>query len=377
MNKFCNTIFLRLEGPMQAWGGQESKFVIRKSMEAPTKSGIIGLICAAMGIAREKADADNGKVLRKLAELNMGVRIDKPGIRWWDYHTVGAGIGSLTAEGKVKYTAKTKEIETFLSRREYLCDASFLVALQGSPPLIEELHNALLNPVWTLYLGRKSCPPSVPVYNGKTYEFENLETALCSDLVPWKPRYRKEKAPIELECLFDWRPTADELAAPDDAEIWYDVPDSFFWPSHHPRFVIRKKLKIGVDLSVGDPLMSQTPSPERPRADYTNRQWKKVRYQRLEKDNNLCVFCKMPATTVQHITYRHAGGNERIDELRALCRLCHDAVTMLEYGDNMGMERIDPVDQKWRESIIEKRNEIIEYRSLKTRRRKLSNKEIE
>ena len=89
------------------------------------------------------------------------------------------------------------------------------------------------------------------------------------------------------------------------------------------------------------------------------------------------MFCKSPATTVQHVTYRHAGGDENINELRSLCRLCHDAVTMIEYGMGMGIDRINPQDEKWRNRIIEKRKEIIAFRSLETRRRKLAAEEVE
>ncbi|MBI1785436.1 type I-E CRISPR-associated protein Cas5/CasD, partial [Candidatus Sumerlaeota bacterium] len=148
-----NTLFLRLEGPMQAWGDQESKFVIRRTAEAPTKSGIIGMLCAALGVSRPEASKD---WLPKLAALQMGVRMDKPGIRWWDYHTVGAEMQMRIADGGHKPGA-------MLTRREYLCDASFLVALQGDPALIGELEAAISKPKWALYLGRKCCPPSRPL----------------------------------------------------------------------------------------------------------------------------------------------------------------------------------------------------------------------
>ena len=85
----ANTLFLRLEGPLQAWGDQESKFVIRRTAEAPTKSGVIGMLCAALGVSRSKA---SDGWLPKLCALRMGVRLDRPGVRWWDYHTVGAGM---------------------------------------------------------------------------------------------------------------------------------------------------------------------------------------------------------------------------------------------------------------------------------------------
>jgi hypothetical protein len=80
---------------------------------------------------------------------------------------------------------------------------------------------------------------------------------------------------------------------------------------------------------------------------------------------------------VQHVTYRRAGGDEIPDDLRSLCRLCHDAVTMIEYGHGMGLDRIDPSDPRWRADITEKRGEIIAFRSLETRRRRLAAEEVE
>ena len=118
MDATANTIFLRLEGPLQAWG-DNSKFVIRRTMEAPTKSGVLGLICCAMGLSRQPAR----EFLPELDGMTMGARVDREGERWWDYHTVGAGYGLLTAGGAIKRTASTGEIETLVSRREYLCDA--------------------------------------------------------------------------------------------------------------------------------------------------------------------------------------------------------------------------------------------------------------
>src|SRR3990170_3444404 len=94
-----NALFLRLEGPLQAWGEQQSKFVIRRTAEAPTKSGIIGMLCAALGVSRSEAAE---KWLPKLRDLLMGVRIDSPGVRWWDYHTVGARIEMRIAEDEGK-----------------------------------------------------------------------------------------------------------------------------------------------------------------------------------------------------------------------------------------------------------------------------------
>jgi CRISPR system Cascade subunit CasD len=368
----ANTLFLRLEGPLQSWGDQESKFVVRRTADAPTKSGVIGLICCAMGLSRDAAR----ERLPKLNALAMGVRIDRPGIRWWDWHTVGAKMEMRIAggEGKSKPGA-------MLTRREYLCDASFLVVLHGDAALIDELHQAVLHPQWPMYLGRKSCPPSLPLMGGQDEpdlgEFPDHVAALKS--VQWRPRMREDPVPDHVICLLEWRPGKPGDLAPADAEVWYNMAESFDVPAHGARLVIRKTLSVGDGKNVakGKPRQGHTPASLRPRANYQNGEYKRMRGKRLEQDQHLCVFCKAPATTVQHVTYRHAGGDERIEELRALCRLCHDAVTMIEYGQNMGLDRINPEESRWRDQIIKKRDEIIAFRSLETRRRSLRPEEVE
>lgn len=362
-----NTLFLRLEGPLQAWGNHESKFVVRRTAEAPTKSGVFGLLCAALGVVRGRAEAE---WLPRLSDLHLGVRLDVPGVRWWDYHTVGAGMQMPTAEGKPKPGP-------LLSRREYLCDASFLVALQGEPALVEELAAALASPKWAVYLGRKSCPPTRPLLEHPPAHCPNLLAALRS--VPWRRRLDRDPVPPSITCLTDWSATPGQPEAPADAEVWFDVPRSFEPPAHCPRFVIRTELRVGPDGDVAVakmPSQSAVPDPPRPRADYGNTAFKEKRRLRLANDRHLCVFCKMPATTVQHVTYRRAGGDENVEDLRSLCRLCHDAVTMIEYGEEMGLDRINPEDPRWRDRVIRKRQEIIGFRSLATRRRRLSPEEV-
>lgn len=384
----ANTLFLRLEGHLQAWGDQESKFVVRRTAKAPTKSGVIGMLCAALGVPRSEASE---KWLPKLGDLSMGVRIDSPGVRWWDYHTVGARMKMCTAEGKTKDGA-------MLTRREYLCDASFLVALQGEACLIAEIESALNAPKWPLFLGRKSCPPSRPMLLCEMCDgisssgyFDDIISALKS--VPWRKRLYGDSQPKSLECLTDWKPTPEQPEAPVEALVWYDVPVSFEPPSHHPRFVIRRNMRVGTDgdaIKVADkPTQNYTPAPLRIRTDYDTSTWGKIRDRRLAEDQHRCVFCKAPATTGQHISYRRAGKDhnlealtdenimkEHLENVRSLCRLCHDAVTMIEYGLGMGLDRINPEELRWRDMIIQKRDEIIMFRSLETRRRRLAGEEV-
>lgn len=363
----ANTLFLRLEGPLQAWGNA-SKFVIRDTGDEPSKSAVLGMVLCAMGVARAEARPH----LQRLNALRMGVRVDRPGVRWHDYHTVGAGIGMRTADGKLKTGAQG----TLITRRYYLADASFLVALQGEELLVSEAYKALADPEWPVYLGRKSCPPSVPIVRPKAEDslggFATLKEALSSK--PWRPRlaHVDEAPPGECPAVIEWRPTPEQPELPPEAECVQDTPFSLDPPVQHPRYVTRTSVPVHADEPVQWPL----PRPTRPRADYGNSQYRKRRAERLDADGGLCVFCKHEAKTVQHVTYRHAGGRERQDELRSLCRLCHDAVTMIEYGLNMGLDRINPEDPVWRDRIIAKRAAILRFRSLATRRRRLAAEEV-
>ncbi len=144
-----SVLLLRLSGPLQSWGVQ-SRFGVRDSGLEPSKSGVAGLLCAALGRPRHEPLAD-------LAALRMGVRADQEGRLMRDYHTAGKG-GYLRASGNV-------ERETVVvSSRYYLADARFLVALEGDGDLLQALHRALREPVWPLYLGRKAFPPGEPVW---------------------------------------------------------------------------------------------------------------------------------------------------------------------------------------------------------------------
>lgn len=162
----ANTLFLRLEGPLQSWG-ERAKWDIRDTAPEPTKSGIVGLLGCALGL---NADDD----LRALSrQIKVGVRCDRPGMLLVDYHTIIGGI--MSGEGKVRRG-------TVVSLRSYLCDASFLVAVQSMPEIIARLMAAIQSPYWTLYLGRKSCPPACPPFEG-VGDYSSLEAAL-SDW-PW------------------------------------------------------------------------------------------------------------------------------------------------------------------------------------------------
>lgn len=350
-----NTVFLRLDGPLQSWG-RTSRSVYRETADVPTFSGVVGLICAALGLRRGEADAR----LADFAALAMGVRVDRPGVKLTDYHTAGAKVGMWKAEGGIKITQTTGEVETHVMRKEYLADASFLVALRGDAKTVADVEAALREPVWPPFLGRKSCPPSLPVCDSDSLgDFPDVEAALKSRL--WHPR---------LEGV-DPRPAgllvrAVLPAASRDGYAVADVPRSFVHRAYDFRNVREVMLQVPV---VGAPLFENVPRPDRrpatmlpgwrrsnTRAGETPR-----REVRLAFDHGYCVFCKEPARHVHHKTYERAG-REPLEDLRSLCKLCHDAVTLLEYAGGLTGDRIDPCDPSWRDRILAQRVNVLTHR---------------
>lgn len=345
-----NTLLLRLAGPMQAWGSG-SRFQLRRTESVPGKSGVIGLILCAMGIRREEASAKAAE----LSALKMAVRVDRAGHTDWDYQTVGAGIGIRQAEGGVKKTATTGEPETLLSRRQYLWDASFTVALQGPGNLVADAAQALSEPVWPPFLGRKCCVPTEPVFLAAG-RFANLAEALGA--IEWTDQHGSSRnGTTELQAFIEH----DEGGpVPPGAFVVYDTPRTLRNPSHGPRLVVPGAIKVRVAT------VQPANAIGRRRVNYAAAQWRAVRESRLELDRFLCVFCKMPAEDVHHVTYERAG-NESLDDLRSLCKICHDACTQLEYGSGMTRERIDPAEPAARNAIMEQVGKLLSQRRLARR----------
>jgi CRISPR system Cascade subunit CasD len=143
------TLLMRLVGPLQSWG-TTSRFDERDTQLEPSKSGVLGLLCAALG-------RDRAEPVDDLARLRMGVRVDREGALMRDYQTA---TGVLVAA-----TAKPDMNRTVVSPRFYLSDAGFLVGLEGDDEaLLQRLNAALRAPRWPLALGRKAFVPSKPVW---------------------------------------------------------------------------------------------------------------------------------------------------------------------------------------------------------------------
>lgn len=133
-------------GPMQSWGTR-SRFRERDTEREPTKSGIVGMLCNALGRQRDES-------LNEFSTMDMGVRVDREGFVRRDFQTAEH---VLRASGSVAGDPQT-------SYRYYLTDAAFLVGLSGEASFLRKLHRALAAPKHPLFLGRKSYVPSAPPY---------------------------------------------------------------------------------------------------------------------------------------------------------------------------------------------------------------------
>jgi CRISPR system CASCADE complex protein casD len=193
---------------MQSWGTQ-SRYRRRDSGHEPSKSGVIGLIAAALGRARTEPVDD-------LAQLTFAVRVDAPGTLLRDYQTA-------------KDWATDPHGTASLSIRYYLSDAVFVAAVEGGQEELKNIESALKKPVYPLYLGRRSCPAGYDLVLG--IREESAEEALRNE--EWHvPEYRRAEFPdpMRLRILRDAKPG-------EQGDLVQDVPVSF--SQEHRQYAVR------------------------------------------------------------------------------------------------------------------------------------------
>ena len=194
-----STLLLRLAAPLQAWG-INSKFDIRKTEREPSKSGVAGLLAAALGRRRDES-------LDDLTALTFGIRSDKEGELLKDFHMV----------------LKDKKT-SYVTTRYYLADAIFLVGLESQDEtFLKTLDQALQAPVFPLFLGRRSCPPTLPLSLGirKT----DLLTALQEE--PWQVSQWEQERIKRKHDSYTMRIVTDALEQEAYPIYQKDLPESF------------------------------------------------------------------------------------------------------------------------------------------------------
>lgn len=156
-------LLFRLYGSMASWG-EIAVGESRHSAAHPSRSALVGLLGAALGLRRDEDAAQQALI----DGYRFAVKIESAGTPLRDYHTVQAP----PARRNVVYRTRSQELrnrqvlETLLSTREYRCDALATVAVEALDAArwkLGELAEALRRPVFPLYLGRKSCPPALPL----------------------------------------------------------------------------------------------------------------------------------------------------------------------------------------------------------------------
>jgi CRISPR system Cascade subunit CasD len=193
-------LLLWFEAPLQSWGS-DSKFGRRDTQTFPTKSGVLGLVCSALG-----AGGEQRALLAEFAALNQTVisfarskptaegaikkQDREPLLR--DFHMVGSGYddqdpwASLlipkTNDGKKAVGGGAK-----MTYRYYLQDAVFAVVLEVPVDKAEAIAQALQNPAWDVYLGRKNCVPTDFIYRG-TYDYEMIAIEQAGAIAKQKNR---------------------------------------------------------------------------------------------------------------------------------------------------------------------------------------------
>lgn len=141
------TLLIELQAPLQSWG-YRSRFTERDTGQEPSKSGVVGIVAAAFGRKRNEPVDD-------LASLLFGVRVDREGIVKKDFQTAQKIIKADNSGFK----------DTELTNKYYLCDAAFVAGFEGEKEKLLQIRDALLNPVFPLFLGRKACVPCKPLIN--------------------------------------------------------------------------------------------------------------------------------------------------------------------------------------------------------------------
>lgn len=204
-----SVLTLQLAGPLQAWGAS-ARFARRTTEHAPTKSGVVGLLAAALGRRRSDDITD-------LAALRFGVRIDQRGVPVRDYQTAHHFESGKSSP---------------VSERFYLADAVFVAVVEGEGELIDRLHRALRDPVFLPYLGRRSCPPARPVELGVHHD-QTLDDRLKDE--SWRASLWHQRRNHEQTVTLETIVQADDAAG--RVDTLRDQPLSF--DPLHRRYALR------------------------------------------------------------------------------------------------------------------------------------------
>lgn len=235
-----NYISLILDSPLQSWGASSHPGIdFRTTLRHPTKSGIIGIISAAMGI--DRSSPEEPKLIKSLSQ-QISVKffeLSKPFIypqrqvvvqKITDFAAIG---NYMLAEGKKKAIGKY-----VISKKQYLCDITFIAILEiENEELSKKIESSLKNPKWGIWLGRKCCIPSLPLFVQRSTKWENVWKAVWQKFQLLDMEYPKPSDFLSIEPLNKEDPDFQKGELIDNI---MDEPRSFSRPN---QYVSRRILK--------------------------------------------------------------------------------------------------------------------------------------
>lgn len=160
-------LVVQLQAPISAWG-ETAVGEYRPTANYPGESALLGLLAAALGI--DRADETAHQALQ--AGYSFAIGVQSAGRLLRDYHTAQVP-GRVSLKNRPHRTRQDElnvpkhDLNTILSTRDYRQDAACLVAVQAkdtAPYSLSELAQAIQKPRFVLYLGRKACPPALPLW---------------------------------------------------------------------------------------------------------------------------------------------------------------------------------------------------------------------
>ncbi|OCQ53813.1 CRISPR system Cascade subunit CasD [Photorhabdus australis subsp. thailandensis] len=244
-------LVFRLYGPMASWG-QPAVGGERPTGLYPSRSAILGLLGAALGIRR-----DNESELAKLQKsVLIAIKQTIPGFFMRDYHTTQVP----THDNHVTHCSRKSELSadklnTILSNRDYCCDGIWIVAIsltKHASFTLEQLRDALFKPVFVLYLGRKSCPPALPLCP-KLIESSTLKAALDTPFPPLTHSDKEDKSWLGANgfVTYFWEGDKDEMIARNILinHPWDEPINRGRW-QFRQRIMYQLSVEEGVDVSV-------------------------------------------------------------------------------------------------------------------------------
>lgn len=170
-------LVLRLESPMVAFGDTmiDSLGRIR---ETPSLSAISGLLGNALGVRREEYD----RLARLQDRIVFACRLDHVAARFSDFQTaqLNGNDRGWTTSGRIQERAggSTTFDSPHIRERDYDSDISIVLVVRVKDstevPTLDDISHAVQWPARPLFLGRKCCLPSAPLFQG----FVEAESAL-------------------------------------------------------------------------------------------------------------------------------------------------------------------------------------------------------